>query len=349
MSFSKLLYLSGIDFGIQWLLWGVAALLKTEKFYDLAGIQSNWCLNIDSKYFHVSYVFRFINVRPASFAGISKILEWSPKSQNTDNSNPHLGCSVFLCVTNSFSLYLVTVSFVFTDWACICFHEFWKKGTTVASMMPKITHLSSLFIGLCKVPIFSFQYKLFLSHFLYCAGVWVIVTLLPSLLMVMKSKQPTLNAQDWIGWTMWVVGFVTEVLADYQKSQFRSDPANAGKFINTGLWSLSRHPNYFGEILLWSGLFVSASSSFTKWWYFAYNWQLFFVVASIVVFYAKHFAFFSNREYLTILSPMFLGYLITRMSGIPPLESYGLKKWGHLPEYKAYLENTPVLVPFFWM
>lgn len=98
----------------------------------------------------------------------------------------------------------------------------------------------------------------------------MIVTLLPSLLMVMKSKQPRVNALDWIGWTMWVVGFATEVLADYQKSQFRSDPANAGKFINTGLWSISRHPNYFGEILLWSGLFVSASSSFTKWWYLIY-------------------------------------------------------------------------------
>lgn len=105
------------------------------------------------------------------------------------------------------------------------------------------------------------------NSFLPMLGVWVIVTLLPSLLMMLQKKQPSLNAQDWLGWTMWVVGFVTEVLADYQKSQFRSDPSNAGKFINTGLWSVSRHPNYFGEILLWFGLFVSASSSFTKWWY----------------------------------------------------------------------------------
>jgi steroid 5-alpha reductase family enzyme len=91
--------------------------------------------------------------------------------------------------------------------------------------------------------------------------------LLPSLMMVMQRRQPSLNAIDWLGWTIWIVGFITEVVADYQKSQFRSDPANAGKFINTGLWSLSRHPNYFGEILLWFGLFISASSTFTEWWY----------------------------------------------------------------------------------
>ena len=102
-------------------------------------------------------------------------------------------------------------------------------------------------------------------------GVWVIVTLLPSLMMILQKRQPALNAQDWLGWTMWIVGFATEVVADYQKSQFRSNPANAGKFINTGLWSISRHPNYFGEILLWFGLFISASSSFTKWWYIYIN------------------------------------------------------------------------------
>jgi steroid 5-alpha reductase family enzyme len=58
-------------------------------------------------------------------------------------------------------------------------------------------------------------------------------------MMVMQRRQPSLNAIDWLGWTIWIVGFIFEVVADYQKSQFRSDPANAGKFINTGLWSLS--------------------------------------------------------------------------------------------------------------
>ena len=91
-------------------------------------------------------------------------------------------------------------------------------------------------------------------------------TLLPSLMMVTKRLQPRLTTQDFIGWTIWLVGFSIEVFADYQKSVFRSDPTNKDTFITTGLWSLSRHPNYFGEILLWFGLYITASSSFNNWW-----------------------------------------------------------------------------------
>ena len=90
-----------------------------------------------------------------------------------------------------------------------------------------------------------------------------------------------------------------------------------GKFITSGLWSLSRHPNYFGEILLWFGLYVSASSVFKGW------------------------------QYLAVLSPVFVHLLITKLSGIPMLEKAGVKKWGHLPEYQNYLKDTPILVPFW--
>ena len=92
--------------------------------------------------------------------------------------------------------------------------------------------------------------------------------MLPSLMMILsEKKQPSIGTQDYLGWSMWLVGFVMETLADYQKTQFRLNPANKDMFISTGVWSISRHPNYFGEILLWFGLFVSASSSFTNWWY----------------------------------------------------------------------------------
>jgi steroid 5-alpha reductase family enzyme len=133
---------------------------------------------------------------------------------------------------------------------------------------------------------------------------------------VMEKRQMKLGAQDYLGWTLWIIGFATEVIADHQKGQFRADPLNKETFIKTGLWSLSRHPNYFGEILLWFGLFISASSNFTKWW-----------------------------QYLSILSPTAVYLLITKMSGIPLLEQHGLKKWGHLPEYQTYLNNTPELIP----
>jgi len=144
------------------------------------------------------------------------------------------------------------------------------------------------------------------------------MTLLPTLVMLTQKRQPSLNIQDWLGWTLWIVGFVIEVVADHQKSQFRSIPSNQEKFISKGLWRFSRHPNYFGEILLWFGLFVSASSSFTKWF-----------------------------QYLTILSPTFVYLLITRKTGIPLLERYGLRKWGHMRDYQKYLQRTPVLVPTF--
>lgn len=91
-----------------------------------------------------------------------------------------------------------------------------------------------------------------------------------------------------------------------------------GKFINQGLWSISRHPNYFGEILMWSGLYVSASSVLKGW------------------------------EHISIISPILLSYLLTNISGIPFLEGYGKKKWGADPAYQAYVKNTAKLIPFLW-
>ncbi|CAL4065440.1 unnamed protein product [Meganyctiphanes norvegica] len=147
-------------------------------------------------------------------------------------------------------------------------------------------------------------------------GVWVILTLLPSILGVSSTQQPPLVLRDYIGWSMWTVGFVTEVLADYQKTKWRNDPANKDKFITVGLWSISRHPNYFGEIMLWFGLYISASATF------------------------------SGLEYLTVLCPVFNYLLITKLSGIPMLERYAEKKWGSSPQYQAYVRDTPALVPF---
>lgn len=149
-------------------------------------------------------------------------------------------------------------------------------------------------------------------------GVWVFLTMLPSLLNNENKQRLKPKIRDYVGWGMFGAGFLIEVIADYQKLKFRNNPDNAGKFISHGLWSISRHPNYFGEILLWSGLFVSASSSFDK------NWQ-----------------------WISILSPLFNYYLLTRVSGIPILERSGLKRYGHLPAYQEYIKNVPELVPFF--
>ncbi|KAF0288019.1 hypothetical protein FJT64_013590 [Amphibalanus amphitrite] len=147
-------------------------------------------------------------------------------------------------------------------------------------------------------------------------GVWVIVTLLPTLVMMDSETRRQPSTQHYVGWTMWAVGFVFEVIADYQKSVFRNDPANKGQFIDTGLWSISRHPNYFGEILLWFGLYVSASV----------GW--------------------SGRRHLLVLCPLFNYLLISRLSGVPPLEKAAAKRWGSDPRYRRYASTVPELVPF---
>ncbi|CAL4061962.1 unnamed protein product, partial [Meganyctiphanes norvegica] len=147
-------------------------------------------------------------------------------------------------------------------------------------------------------------------------GVWVILTLLPSIICVTSPQQRPLGLRDYIGWGFWALGFIIEILADYQKTRWRNNPANEDKFINVGLWSISRHPNYFGEIMLWFGLYISASATF------------------------------SGYEYFSVLCPLFNYLLITRISGIPLLESYANKKWGATPQYLAYVRDTPVLIPF---
>lgn len=149
-------------------------------------------------------------------------------------------------------------------------------------------------------------------------GVWVLVTLLPTLLLLLKRDSVPLGPRDILGWTLWVIGFLVEVTADRQKSAFKADPENAGRFISSGLWSVSRHPNYFGEMTLWAGLWLSASSTY------------------------------AGVEHLSVLSPAFVAFLIAKVSGIPILERTAEKRWGHDAAYVAYRDHTALLVPFLW-
>ena len=114
---------------------------------------------------------------------------------------------------------------------------------------------------------------------------------------------------------MWVTGFVIEVIADRQKSRFRADPANVGRFICIGLWARSRHPNYFGEIVLWSGITMMAVP------------------------------YLSGSQWIVVVSPLFVYALLTRISGIPTLAKRGQQLWGEDPAYQEYLNNTPRLFP----
>lgn len=149
-------------------------------------------------------------------------------------------------------------------------------------------------------------------------GLWVSFTAGAGWAAITASERLPLDAFALTGGLLWAVGFVFEVVADEQKRRFQADPANRGRFIRSGLWRLSRHPNYFGEILLWAGVALIA------------------------------FPVLSGWRTLTLLSPVFVAFLLTRVSGIPLLEQKADAKWGGQPDYEEYKRRTPLLIPRWW-
>lgn len=147
-------------------------------------------------------------------------------------------------------------------------------------------------------------------------ALWVTFTAAAALVAITGLKRVPLDGFFVAGALVWLLGFGVEVLADAQKARFRADPQNREKFIQGGLWSLSRHPNYFGEITLWLGVALMALPVLQ-------GWQLF-----------------------ALISPLFVILLLTRVSGIPLLEAKADKKWGGQPAYEAYKKNTPVIIPW---
>jgi len=146
-------------------------------------------------------------------------------------------------------------------------------------------------------------------------GMWVFICSSSALVAITSPTGVIVNNVFILGFLLFFAGFLIEVIADNQKSKFRSIEENRDSFINEGLWSRSRHPNYFGEIILWLGITVMSISSF------------------------------SGINYLAIFSPIFTYLLLNYISGIRILEARGNEKWGHLDEYDNYKENTPKLIP----
>ncbi|MHA1966317.1 MAG: DUF1295 domain-containing protein [Candidatus Hodarchaeales archaeon] len=146
-------------------------------------------------------------------------------------------------------------------------------------------------------------------------GLWVSFTLAAALAAITVTNEVDFGIIGLIGLLVWIIGFGFEAIADYQKNKFRSNPGNKGKFIKSGLWSISRHPNYFGEILLWVGIAVIALPTLEGW------------------------------RWLTLISPVFVTLLLTKVSGVPLLEKRADEKWGGQEDYEEYKKNTPVLIP----
>ena len=146
-------------------------------------------------------------------------------------------------------------------------------------------------------------------------GLWVLLTLICALAIITGTEREAIGWVAVVGMAVWVAGFAIEVVADRQKSIFKGDPANEGRFITSGLWAWSRHPNYFGEIVLWTGIAIMALPVLSGWRWF------------------------------TLISPVFVVVLLTRVSGIPMLEARAEERWGEEEEFRRYTGNTAVLIP----
>lgn len=146
-------------------------------------------------------------------------------------------------------------------------------------------------------------------------GLWVVLTAAAALAVITGGMREPLGAVGIAGIVVWSVGMLIEIVADRQKSKFKSDPKNEGNFINVGLWAWSRHPNYFGEIVLWTGMALVAVPVLQGW------------------------------QWATLISPVFVTFLLTKVSGIPVLEEKADKRWGSQRDYEEYKRRTPVLIP----
>ena len=128
----------------------------------------------------------------------------------------------------------------------------------------------------------------------------------------LATTPATLTGLDALGSVVWATGFIFESVADWQLAQFKSDPANKGRIMDRGLWAYTRHPNYFGEFLVWWGVFLITLSTPNSWW--------------------------------TILSPVIITAVLLKMTGIPLTEKTLVEK---RPGYSDYIKRTSAFVPWW--
>jgi steroid 5-alpha reductase family enzyme len=153
------------------------------------------------------------------------------------------------------------------------------------------------------------------ARFWLLQAITVAVVMLPVSYLLDQDQPPALGAWSVAGAVIWFGGFVVEAVADAQKSAFRAKDENRGRFIASGLWRYSRHPNYFGELLVWWGLFV-----FT-----------------VPVLHGAAFA--------VVIGPIFITVLLLFVSGIPLVERSADEKYGSDDAYREYKRRTSILVP----
>lgn len=243
-----------LAFLVQWLLFIPAFLLKTEKFFDLAG---------SFTFILVTFVALMLN----------------------DDANVHAKL-IAICVCG-WALRLG----IFLHWR-----------TRRASEDRRFRSIKK-------------NGKLFFMTWTM-QGLWVAFAYAAGLVVLTTAESHPHNVFTWTGLALWIVGISFETLADRQKTTFRNNPENKDKFITTGLWSWSQHPNYFGEILLWIGIALIA------------------------------FPYLDGFEYAALISPLFVWFLLTQISGTRMLDNLAAKKWGEDEAYSSYTQRTSKLIPW---
>jgi steroid 5-alpha reductase family enzyme len=153
------------------------------------------------------------------------------------------------------------------------------------------------------------------ARFWLLQAITVAVVMLPVSYLLDRDKPTGVAAWSIAGASIWAVGITVEAVADAQKAAFRAKEENRGRFIASGLWRYSRHPNYFGEMLVWWGLFV-------------------------FVFPVLHGAAFA-----VVIGPIFITLLLLFVSGIPLVERSADEKYEGDGAYRAYKQRTSILVP----
>ncbi|MBL8018023.1 MAG: DUF1295 domain-containing protein [Leptospirales bacterium] len=151
------------------------------------------------------------------------------------------------------------------------------------------------------------------AAFWFFQGAVIWVAMLP--VVVALSLSWTATPLSYAGLALFLTGLLIESIADAQKFSFRNKAENRGKWIQSGLWKYSRYPNYFGEIVLWWGIFLLASPAL------------------------------SGLTWLTIVGPVCITWILIKVSGIPLLEESHERKYGSDPAWRSYVSRTSLLVP----
>ena len=229
-----------IDIGIQWAGATAAVIFKTEKFYDLLGAVTNILLA------QISYEFsQKQTIRQLVQSNLATL--WAAR----------LGLYLFIRIIKDGK----DKRFTDAKKKPIVMYIYW----TIQAAWCYITLLPTLMLNeQVRDPPFGLQ-------------VDNIMTSTCQQIFFLAVGEAGLLFQDYIGWSLFGVGFLFETIADLQKTLFKANENNRGKFITSGLWGISRHPNYFGEIILWFGLYISASSTFR-------GWQFLSVLSPVIIY-----------------------------------------------------------------